>query len=341
MAATIDALFAQYDLPDGPGASVIVIKDGRVLYKKAYGLADVEGKVRATTRTNYRLASVTKQFTAMSILILAERKQLTLDGRLSDFFPDFPAYGRSITIRQLLSHTSGLIAYEDLIPRGTTVPVKDMDVLHLLKQQTETYFPPGSRFRYSNSGYALLALIVEAVSRVSFAQFLKKNIFQPLGMKNTVALEEGVSTVKDRAYGYTGRSNGYKKTDQSLTSSVLGDGGIYSSVEDLYKWDQALYTTKLVGSDTLKQAFSRSVSIDGHSGYGFGWYIREHLGLELISHGGDTIGFKTVIERFPEMHFTVIILINRNDGDPSGIARKIADFILFGAEVKHENSVPR
>jgi CubicO group peptidase (beta-lactamase class C family) len=341
MAATIDTLFEQYELPGAAGASVIVIKDGRVLYKKAYGLADVEGKVRATTRTNYRLASVTKQFTAMAIMILAERKQLTLDDRLADFFPDFPPYGRQITIRQLLSHTSGLIAYEDLIPRGTTVPLKDKDVLDLLKKQKETYFAPGSRFRYSNSGYAILSLIVEAVSRVPFAEFLKKNIFDPLGMKNTVAFVDGVSTVKNRAYGYTARGDGFTRTDQSLTSSVLGDGGIYSSVEDLYRWDQALYTTKLVGSKTLKQAFTRSVSIDGESGYGFGWYIREHLGLELISHGGDTIGFKTVIERFPEMHFTVIVLVNRNDGDPSGIARKIANTVLFGAEAKHENTVPR
>jgi CubicO group peptidase (beta-lactamase class C family) len=121
----------------------------------------------------------------------------------------------------------------------------------------------------------------------------------------------------------------------------LGDGGIYSSVEDLFKWDQALYTTKLVGSETIKQAFTPSVSIDAESGYGFGWYIREHLGLALISHGGDTIGFKTVIERFPEMHFTVIVLINRSDGDPSGIARKIADSMLFGTEAKHDSRTPR
>ena len=335
MPATIDALFEQYELPGAPGASVIVIKDGRILYKKAYGLADVDGKVRATTRTNYRLASVTKQFTAMAIMILAERKKLTLDDRLTDFFPDFPAYGKGITIRQLLNHTSGLIAYEELIPKGTTIPLKDKDVLRLLKQQTGTYFASGSRFRYSNSGYAVLALIVEAVSRAPFAQFLRKNIFDPLGMKNTVAFEEGVSTVKNRAYGYTVRAGAFEKTDQSVTSSVLGDGGIYSSVEDLYKWDQALYTTKLVGSEMLKQAFTRSVSIDAESGYGFGWYIREHLGLELISHGGDTIGFKTVIERFPELHSTVIVLINRNDADPSGIARKIADMVLFGPAAKH------
>lgn len=334
MSATIDALFEQYDQPGAPGASVIVIKDREVLYKKSYGLADVESKVRATTRTNYRLASVTKQFTAMAVLILADRKKLTLDDHLTDVFPDFPAYGKAITIRQLLNHTSGLIAYEDLIPKGTTVPLKDRDVLRLLKQQTGTYFPPGSRFRYSNSGYAVLALVVEAVSHTRFGQFLKKNIFEPLGMKNTVAFEQGLSTVKNRAYGYTGGAGGFERTDQSLTSSVLGDGGIYSSVEDLYKWDQALYTPKLVGGELLKQAFTRTVSIDAASGYGFGWYIREHLGLELVSHGGDTIGFKTVIERFPEMHFTVIVLINRSAADPSGIARKIANMVLFGAEEK-------
>src|SRR5689334_2618585 len=232
--AQIDALFKDYDQPGVPGASVIVIREGKVLCKHAYGSADLEQHVAATTKTNYRLASVTKQFTAMCILILAGRHRLNIDDRITRFFPDYPAYAKDITIRQLLTHTSGLRAYEDLIPAGRTAQLHDLDVLNLLKQQTDTYFAPGMDWRYSNTGYAHLALIVEKASGMSFAAFLKKNIFGPLKMHETVAFEEGISTVRHRAYGYTRKSDTFERTDQSLTSAVLGDGGIYSSVEDLF-----------------------------------------------------------------------------------------------------------
>lgn len=329
-APQIDALFRAYAAPGVPGASVLVIKDGAVLYKKAYGLANLEDRTPSTTRTNYRLASVTKQFTAMAIMMLAERKKLSLDDRLADFFPGYPAYGNQITVRHLLNHTSGLVDYEDLIPQGPTEQLKDQDVLRLVKEQDHTYFPPGSRYRYSNGGYAHLALIVEARSHTPFAEFLTKNIFDPLGMTGTVAYEKGISAVRNRAYGYTQREHGFERTDQSLTSAVLGDGGVYSSVEDLYQWDQALYTTKLVGAQTLQQAFTPGVWIDGRTtGYGFGWEIGAYRGLRTIKHTGHTIGFSTVIERFPDQKFTVIILTNRNGVQPAEIADKIADLCLL------------
>jgi CubicO group peptidase (beta-lactamase class C family) len=216
------------------------------------------------------------------------------------------------------------------MPDSTTIPLKDKEVLDLLKKQDSTYFPPGSKYRYSNSGYALLALIVEAVSHQSFAEFLKKNIFDPLQMEGTVAFEKGISTVRNRAYGYTQRENRFEFTDQSLTSSVLGDGGIYSSVEDLYKWDQALYTTKLVSKATLEQAFTSDVLSNGDStGYGFGWRVSFYKGVQKIAHSGSTVGFRTEIARYPDKRFTVIVLINRNDANPAEIASKIADIISF------------
>jgi CubicO group peptidase (beta-lactamase class C family) len=205
----VDALFRAYDQPSTPGASVAVIRDGKVLYQHAYGLADVEDNVHATTATNYRLASVTKQFTAMAILILAGRKLLSLDSTLSQFFPDFPAYGKGITVRELLNHTSGLWDYGELVPKERTAQLTDIDVLNLLKQQTATYFPPGSEWRYSNTSYAFLALIAEKVSGMRFAAFLKREIFDPLGMSGSVAFEEGVSTVRDRAYGYSESEHGF------------------------------------------------------------------------------------------------------------------------------------
>jgi CubicO group peptidase (beta-lactamase class C family) len=331
-ASGIDALFREYDRPGVPGASVMVIKDGKVLHRKAYGLANLEEPTPSTTRTNYRLASVTKQFTAMAILILAERKKLSLDDRLTDFFADFPAYGRQITVRHLLQHTSGLTAYEGLIPKGTTRPLKDRDVLGLLKQQEKTSFTPGSEFRYSNSGYALLALIVEAASRRSFADFLRRNIFEPLGMRRTVAYEAGISTVPHRAYGYSRRGDGFERTDQSLTSAVLGDGGVYSSVEDLSKWDEALGSNKLVRASTLDQAVTPGVLADGRrTEYGFGWFLGSYRGVKSMGHGGSTIGFRTAIERFPERRLTVIILTNRNEADPAALARRVADLYLFKA----------
>ena len=164
MTTKLDVLFADYARPGSPGASVMVIQSGKVLLAKGYGLANLEERIPCGINTNFRLASVTKQFTAMSVLILAERKSLSLDERLTECFPEFPAYGSRITVRHLLTHTSGLIDYEEVIPKGTEVPVLDRDVLRLLMRQDETYFPPGAKYRYSNSAYALLALIVEARS---------------------------------------------------------------------------------------------------------------------------------------------------------------------------------
>ena len=327
--AEIDRLFGEYDHPDVPGASVIAIRDGKVLYRHAYGLADVEAHTAATTATNYRLASVTKQFTAMAVLMLMDRGQLSLDDRLTKFFPDFPAYGKAITVREMLTHTSGLLAYEELLPAGRTTQLKDRDVLDLLRQQDHTYFPPGSQYRYSNTEYAHLALIVEKVSGMSFAAFLKKNIFEPLGMGGTVAFEDGVSTVANRAYGYSQKGSGFERTDQSLTSAVLGDGGVYSSVDDLYRWDQALYTSKLVRAATLEQAFTPAVLTDGKATqYGFGWETSEFHGMKSVSHSGGTIGFRTFLLRIPERKFTTIVLANRSEAKPGEIAEHIAELYM-------------
>jgi CubicO group peptidase (beta-lactamase class C family) len=254
-----------------------------------------------------------------------------LDESLSDFFAEFPSYGKQITVRHLLSHTSGLIDYEDVIPPGTTIPVLDRDVLRLLLKQEKTYFPPGSKFRYSNSGYSLLSLMVEVRSGMPFAQFLKKNIFEPLKMNHSLAYEQGFSIIPNRAYGYSASGQGFTRTDQSLTISVLGDGGIYTSVADLYHWDQALYTTKLVSAKWLNLAFTPGTLPtdfpDSH--YGFGWYIGSYRGLKEIWHYGETRGFTTRIARFPEKKFTLVILNNRNDAKISELPHKITDEYLF------------
>jgi CubicO group peptidase (beta-lactamase class C family) len=330
MTERFDALFQDYNHTNTPGLSVMVIQNGKLLFAKGYGMASLEERIAVQTNTNFRLASVSKQFTAMATLMLVERKKLSLDEQLTDVFPEFPAYGKNITVRHLLTHTSGLVDYEDVIPSGTQLPVLDRDVLRLLMQQDKTLFTPGAKFRYSNSGYALLAQIVEVRAKVPFAAFLKDNIFQPLHMNDTVAFEQGISYVSNRAYGYSPQGKAFHRTDQSLTSSVLGDGGIYSSVSDLYRWDQALYSDKLIGSNLLQLAFSDQTSSDRpDAGYGFGWYVGKYRGSKEIWHSGNTIGFSTRIVRYPEKKFTVIILCNRVEAKLSDFPHEIADWFIF------------
>lgn len=327
--ARIDGMMRAYDNPDEPGASVAVIKDGVLVHAKGYGLADVEGGVAADALTNYRLASLTKQFTAMAVLILKDKGLLSYDTLLTDVLADFPAYGRAITIRHLLGHTSGLRDYEDLIPSSRTVPLKDQDVVAILKGQRSTYFTPGSAYRYSNSGYATLAVVVEAVSGQSFSEFLAQNIFAPLGMDGTVAYENGINTVAHRAYGYTRSGSGFRRTDQSMTSAVLGDGGVYTSTVDWLKWDDALYTEQLVSQATLTDAFTSGRLTNGQTtGYGFGWQVGTYRGHRRASHTGSTIGFRTAVQRFPEQRLTVLVMINRANTTPWDIAERIADLYL-------------
>jgi CubicO group peptidase (beta-lactamase class C family) len=327
--AQVDQLFSSYNAKDTPGAAVMVIKNGKPIFKRAYGLANLEEKTPVKLATNFRLASVTKQFTAMCIMMLVQSDRLGYDHNLQQIFPEFPAYGQNITIRHLLQHTSGLIAYEDLIPDTATVQVLDKDVLRLMIAQDSTYFPPGAQYRYSNSGYAVLAMVVEKISGKSFAQFLHDDIFKPLDMKNTVAYEKGLSTVKHRAMGYRQEKGQFVFSDQSLTSAVLGDGGIYSSVEDLFKWDQALYTEKLVKKETLAAAFTPGALAEGKIlDYGFGWRIDQYHGQRRLWHTGSTSGFRNVIQRYPEANFTVIILTNRAEPDVGPLADKLADLFL-------------
>ena len=325
----IDAVFADYHKPGSPGASVAVINNGKIVFSKAYGFADVENGVPTQTNSNFRLASVTKQFTATAVLMLADRGKLSLDSRLTDVLPGAPTYTRDVKIRHLLTHTAGLVDYEDLIPDSQTVQVLDRDVLTLLKNIDSVYFPPGAKYRYSNSGYALLALVVEAVSGQPFAKFLKQNIFIPLGMNHTVAYEKGISTVDNRAYGHSKTETGYLQTDQSVTSAVLGDGGIYSSAEELYLWDQELYDNRLISAALRQQSFTPAILNDGtKTTYGFGWNVEPSHGVFSVSHTGSTRGFRNAILRLPDRRLTIIILTNRNEGEPIEIARKIADLIL-------------
>jgi CubicO group peptidase (beta-lactamase class C family) len=326
----VDTLFADFNKPDSPGASLLVIKNGRSVLEKSYGLANVEDNIPVAPHTNFRLASVSKQFTAMAIMILLENKKLTLKTTLKEIFPEFSDYGKKINIRFLLNHTSGLLDYEDLIPRGTTMPVIDRDVLWIMEQQSTTAFTPGTQYSYSNTGYSLLACIVEKLSGYTYAYFMKKNIFEPLKMKNTMLNERGITVIPNRAYGYSLQSSKFVRTDQGIATYVLGDGGIYSSVRDLFKWDQALYTSKLVSRKMLKEAFTTGpAAIDKQNrGYGFGWRIEYYKDVRCLSHSGSTNGFSTMIRRFVDQKLTIILLTNRKNLDASLLSLKVADLYL-------------
>ncbi|HEY1874119.1 MAG TPA: serine hydrolase domain-containing protein [Steroidobacteraceae bacterium] len=327
-AARIDALMQDYAAAV-PGASVLVLRDGVPVFRRAYGLADLEQHVAATPATNYRLASMTKQFTAAAVLALTEDGRLSLDDPARKWLPSLPPATDGITIRHLLTHTSGLIDYEDLIPAATTQQVHDADVLHLLESQNRLYFAPASGYRYSNTGYALLALIVARASGEDFASFLRARIFMPLGMRDTLAYEAGVSSVTQRAFGYSYERSAWRRTDQSVTSAVLGDGGVYSSIDDLAKWDAALYDERLLSARSLALAFTPATATDDPAvRYGFGWRISG----ETLWHSGETVGFRNVIVRYPRRHFTVIVLTNRDAPEPYPLALAIAKLYVPDAD---------
>ncbi len=316
------ALMQRYE-GNVPGASLLVIKNGKPLIRRGYGMANLEQNEKATPQTNYRLASITKQFTAAAILLLAEHGRLRLDDSIRHWLPSLPASTDKVTLRELLSHTGGLIDYEDLIPPGTTEQVHDADVLRMLSGTAKTYFASGTAYRYSNTGYVLLGLVVERASGMSLPLYLKQNIFQPLHMDHTLMYDVDGPAIDHRAYGYSEGNGHWNRTDQSVTSATRGDGRIYSSIDDLAKWDAALYDDRLLSDASRKLAFSPHVKVTGEpyqAYYGFGWRITG----DTLWHSGESIGFRNVIVRWPKQHLTVILLSNRNDPEPYKTALAIA-----------------
>nr|WP_242003062.1 serine hydrolase domain-containing protein [Vulcaniibacterium tengchongense] len=311
-----------------PGAAVLVLRDGRALVRRGYGLAELEAGTPVTPQTHFRLASVSKQFTAAAVLLLVAEGKLGLDQPARRWLPALPPAADAITLRHLLTHTSGLLDYEDLMDPADARQVRDADVLRLLQAEDRTYFPPGSAYRYSNSGYALLALIVERASGRRYADFLRERIFVPLGM-NAVAYEAGISDVPHRAYGYSERGGRWVRTDQSPTSAALGDGGIYASIDDLARWDAALYDERLLPRALLEQAFAPATPTDDPEvAYGFGWRITG----ETVWHSGETIGFRNVLVRYPQRRLTVAVLTNRDDPEPYALAKRIAALAIGARE---------
>ena len=339
----IDSIFSGLKSKNAPGVAVLVVNHGKPVFREGYGVTDLRTVQPITPQTNFRLASFTKQFTAACIMLLVRDGKLNYDDHLTDVFPEFPAYGRAITIRNLLNHTSGLPDYEDILtkqypntPEDKIPQILDAGVLKLLEQQSVGKFPPGSKWEYSNSGYATLAMIVEKASGKSFGQFLHDQIFAPLKMRDTLAYEKGKNGVRHRAYGHSKENDAWRETDQSPTSAVLGDGGIYTSIDDLVKWDRALHEHTLLSVADMEPALTAvrptgapATDDTGKSiSYGFGWFLDPYNSRKRMFHDGSTIGFRTTIQRFPDDDLTVIILANRADLNPAELALKVADLYL-------------
>jgi CubicO group peptidase (beta-lactamase class C family) len=344
LANSIDALVMKLVAADSPGLAVGVLRDGNLVFARGYGFADLKTRAPITSATDFRLASVSKQFTATSIMLLVHDGKLSYDETLNRIFPQFPRFGRTISIRNLLNHTSGLKDYEDIYeqqmagtPPDEIPQLHDQDVLRLLEQQDSPAFAPGTRWRYSNSGYAVLAMVVERISGERYKDFLQHRIFAPLGMAHTLAYVQGENEVPNRAFGYRYASGtgSWQFADQSPTSAVLGDGGIYSSIEDLAKWDRSLTANALLTKKEAEPAFTPvrvpggvQLPNGGASDYGFGWFLDLYKGHRRMWHYGDTTGFHTAIQRFPEDRITTIVLANRTDIDAGELALKVADLYL-------------
>jgi CubicO group peptidase (beta-lactamase class C family) len=263
--------------------------------------------------------------------MLEEKGKLSLQDPMSKYFPAFPAWAKSITIQHLLTHTSGIADYEALMPDTTTVPIMDAGVVELLQRCDSVYFKPGEKAVYSNSAYVLLGVIVEKVSGQRFPDFVATHIYKPLNM-NASSMNSPQASISNRAYGYSIRKDSTRRTDQSTTSYTLGDGAVYSSLNDLFQWDQALYTSRLVKPATLKRIYTAqpgTAGMMGSSGYGYGWFIHEKGDSNWVSHSGGTSGFSTWIERHPAQQFSIIILMNRSGQNMDKWGEKIRTFYGF------------
>ena len=327
--AQVDALFAELAGAGAPGAAVVVARRDSVIFSAGYGLADLEHRVPVTPSTAFRLASVSKQFTAAAILTLVDAARLSIDARLGDVLADVPAYARGINVRHLLTHTSGVPDYEPLLGSGAGPQLEDRDVLALLHRAKALYFAPGTSWRYSNSGYALLALVVERVSGDTFASYLRRHVFDRAGMPTAVAHQEGVDTVTRRAYGHSLEGGTWRRTDQNRTSAVLGDGGIYASAEELARWSAALDRHAVLSVALFREMTTPARLTSGAAtAYGYGWFLDFHRGHPRQRHEGDSIGFRTAIHRYPDVGLTVIVLVNRGAAPIDALSDAVANVFL-------------
>ncbi|MEW6524992.1 MAG: serine hydrolase domain-containing protein [Bacillota bacterium] len=329
----VDRIIESYVAPDGPGISLLIGRGKRILIQKGYGMAHVERRVPVEPGTRFLIASVSKQFTAMAIMLLKHRGLLAYDEPIARFFPDFPTYRNRVTIRQLLTHTSGVREYLtkeyfEAVEAGAEFDLAG--VIDLIRDLGDLEFEPGSRWRYCNSGYVMLGAIVEKVSGRSFATFLRDHVFVPLNMTSTVVGESG-EHLAGQAIGYTYRSRAdFEAAPYSFSANVgWADGNIISTTQDLFKWGQALYTRKLLPLEELAAALVPCNPLDpSFSRYGFGQGISERRGVREVHHSGGIGGYVSWFSRFTDEQLTIILLSNAAGVDLASITGSLAELLL-------------
>jgi CubicO group peptidase (beta-lactamase class C family) len=333
--AQVDAIFAPWDKTQSPGCALAIIQNGEILYSRGYGMANLEHGIPNQEKTVFYLASVSKQFTAMCAALLAEEGLVSLDDDVRKYIPELPQYQAPITIRHLVHHTSGLRDYLELmsLAGGDSDDVLTMDeALASVVRQRELNFTPGDRYLYCNSGYLLLSFIVQRTSGLTIRQYAQKKIFDPLGMKDSHFHDERNEIVPRRATGYMPGPDGRLRID-APHFDVIGSGGIYSTIGDLFKWDQNFYHNQIgKGSPDLINLVQTPWKLNNGEkmNYAFGLMVEPYRGLKRVEHDGAYGGYRTVITRFPEQSFSVIILSNLGTIAPEALACKVADIFLAG-----------
>jgi len=331
----VDDLFKQWDKDGSPGAALGIFKDGKIIYARGYGEANLEYALTWTPQSPSRVGSISKQFIAMCIAILVEQGKLSFEDNIQKFLPGWPDYGTPIRIKHLLHHTSGVREYLTLVelmgkPEGSGYVYTPTELVKTLSRQKELNFKPGKMFSYSNSGYFLLSEIITRVSGIKASAFAKKYIFSPLGMENTHFHDNPNMIVKNRAYGYSQKKDGGYRLN-ILRLKVIGDLGVFTTIEDFLKWDQNFYENKL-GNGTqnlINMMLARGNLNNGETlSYAMGLNIDLYGGLKSISHGGSAVGYQAQYMQFPEQHFSILILSNLSNFRTGRIARKIADLYL-------------
>jgi CubicO group peptidase (beta-lactamase class C family) len=330
-AARVDAVFKEYDSATSPGCAVAVFQDDKILYKRAYGMANLDHDVRLSTSSVFHVASVSKQFTAASILLLAQDGKLGLDDDIRKHLPELPDFGTPITIRQLANHTSGIRDQWDLLGlagwRYSRDLITDDDVLELLTRQKALNFPPGTRHMYSNSGYTLLALIVSRVSGKSFRAFTTERIFAPLGMTNTHFRDTFNEVVKNQAYGYAPHEKTFRLSTTNFDTA--GATSLLTTVEDMAKWYANFDTGKVGGEKLLGALLDRGTLKDGtRIDYAFGIGHGTYRGVATVGHGGADAGYRAEFVRFTNPRLGVATLCNIGTANPGALSRRVAEVFL-------------
>jgi CubicO group peptidase (beta-lactamase class C family) len=330
-AARVDAVFKEYDSATSPGCAVAVYQDGKILYKRAYGMANLDHDVRLSTSSVFHVASVSKQFTAAAILLLAQDGKLALDDDIRKYLPEVPDFGTKITIRHLANHTSGIRDQWDLLGlagwRYSRDLITDEDVLELLARQKDLNFPPGTRHLYSNSGYTLLAVIVSRVSGKTFREFTTERIFAPLGMTHTHFRDAFTEIVKNQAYGYAPSGQTFRLSTTNFDTA--GATSLLTTVEDMAKW-YANFDTGTVGGDKLlgglleRGVLNDGTRIDYALGIGHGTY----RGAATVGHGGSDAGYRADFVRFTNPRLGVATLCNIGTANPGALSRRVAEVFL-------------